>query len=371
MNKKKIKLYTNFQADYIFGGGAIVRKLLPIFGPEVELKWVYFKRATENKQQRPKQSNLKFIPLELWSYKKGIRRFQKQYEAITFFCKAFCQAIKNRIFGYTHVWIVLDPGIIDFAYWLLRFSKSKTVIHISVHDDCRIDYPSEKPTNSTRIKYSLLKANSIDVIGENLQLEYLKEFNVASFVFRRGVLSPPPYLAKTESHERHLIFVGSSHSDECWNILLKHLSTYTIEFHIKVFGAGNFLERLDEIPSNVFFTFMGNQPESKILSKHNEFDAAIFFWDFFSENRIKYSVSTKLTTYLQMGLPIIGLIHPDNESHQIFNYGAGIDITDPKCDIPNYLKNTNISENMNRYVSSKFDENVMLKNFVYNCSLFH
>lgn len=370
MNKKKIKLYTNFQADYIYGGGAIVRKLLPIFQSGIQTNWTYFKRAHEDKQQRLQQNNVKYAPIELWSYKKGIRRFQKEYEAITFFCTAFCQAIKNRIFGYTHVWIVLDPGIIDFAYWLLRFSKSETVIHISVHDDCRIDYPSEKPTNLTRIGRILTRAKSIDVIGENLQQEYLKEFKVESFVFRRGVLTPPPYNAKTNSTKLHLIFVGSSHSDECWNILLKHLSTYNIEFHIKVFGASNFQKRLNEVPTNVSFMFMGNQPENEILSKHNEFDAAIFFWDFFSENRIKYSVSTKLTTYLQMGLPIIGLIHPDNESHQIFNYGAGIDITDPKCNITNYLNNTNISENINRYVSSKFNENVMLRNFVDNCILF-
>jgi hypothetical protein len=70
-----------------------------------------------------------------------------------------------------------------------------------------------------------------------------------------------------------------------------------------------------------------------------------------------------------MGLPIIGLIHPDNESHQIFNYGVGIDITDPKCNIPTFLNN-NITEKLKQYVTSKFNENVMLKNFVDNCSLF-
>jgi hypothetical protein len=175
-----------------------------------------------------------------------------------------------------------------------------------------------------------------------------------------------------EKNSYSLVHVGSSHSDTCWEILLQKLSAIESKtFEIHVFGSQGGYERFKPFPQNVSFVFHGSVPEREIYRRSSEFDAAIFFWDHFSKNRLKYSVSTKLTTYLQMMLPMIALISPLNEGHNLFSYGIGLDVKEMnEAKLIQFLNQEEFDLKLQQYVDNFFNQQRMLEEFREKCCLF-
>jgi len=388
---RRIVLITNIQADLIYGGGAILRKIFPLLLPKFQIDWFYILKNPENVSALREITNLKINRTALQSnltgypiipYLRKIHknlgyRIQMKYQNLYNITKSYFWAKKiyKNLKEDDIVWGVLQDETVHVLYFLYK-KNIQNKLHLSIHDDCRFDFtnPDNYDSNHDRLKFVLKKAVSIDTIGNNLKDEYKRIFDVSSRIYRRGFkndsVSPRPAVLKDKYR---LMFTGNSHSNKSWFVLLDKLSILdTIQFDIHLFGNNYYIPEIQNYISekaykNIQMFDDGIIKESEILSKSKDFDFAIFMWDYFDYKPywMKFSVSTKLTTYLACGLPIIGLISRESEVFGIYDYQIAFDAEKTtKEGFAKWLNQENFKENYERFVRDYFNEELLDQNFL-------
>lgn len=353
---KKITLLTSFSADYPFGGGSILKFILPEIVKSIAVHWHFIQKKNLNNELVPQLNNLVLHPLRLYSYYPLIRRFQNMYHAIHVPFLAIYLAIYLK--RNDKVWVVLENEMIALVYYLLKLKKIQ--LHVSVHDDCLVSYEAVG-NNESQVASVLRQAQSVDLIGENLMNYYKEKFGISSVVYRRGIDKQNERNIPLSLKERKIIkllFVGSSHSDTSWVKLFKWLESEAgkYQFELGVFGSHDFITHKISVPENLVVKFNPAIDEVQLRQLARDFDLSVFFWNDFNPNRIKYSVSTKLTTYLQFGLPMIASIGREAEVFNLFEYGVAFNFENPETDFSEWLSRDNFQIKFNSYIEDFFNK---------------
>lgn len=362
---KKIFLFTSFSSDYIFGGGSILRYILPEVTKTFIVEWNCISRKPIDLKSNLFLGNLRIKLHKFYSYYPIINRFQKKYDSLHIFLWVTLKALMLR--KNDRVWVVLENDMVLLAYYLIKFSKGIRV-HISVHDDCLSNYPFEELNDEDKIRYILERAESIDVIGENLRKYYFTKFGVNSSVFRRGVDFGKVKQVQYDKKLFKLLFIGSSHSTISWKKLFEWIKNFgpNYKFEVDIYSSHDFLANIGTIPENLVINFKNTMDEEQILTVSGNYDFSIFFWNDFSKNRIRYSVSTKLTTYLRLGIPMLASIDTESEVYNLFENSIAFNIekTDTQ-DFNNWLSKTDFNECFKTYISRFFNKTQLNNNLLY------
>ena len=364
VNNKEIKLYTSFQADYLYGGGAILRYILPHISRICNIEWKYIERKKAEKSLFPQILNIKIKGFPFLSYYPLINRFQSVYDRMWVLVWVLIESLilkKND-----KIWLILENDMIDFGYFLLKIKKN-LVVHLSIHDDCLYNYPSLQRNNEDKLRYIFSKATSIDVIGFNLKEKYLKLFGISSIIFRRGVKFHNYHKISSRSNNLKLVFVGSSHSDISWEKLLTFLEKLiNYRFELNIYNDQDpFQKRGFKKLDNLIIIHKGIVDEEIIINDSKDYDLAVFFWNDFFKNRLRYSVSTKVTTYLSCGIPMLASIHPDSEHYNLFKYGLAFNIENgSEDDFKNWYENALFLINFRFYIDNFFNHQKMIESFL-------
>lgn len=391
--KGNLILISNVQADNIFAGGAIIRKILDILPQDLAIKWFYPQIGTAKQEYLsslttrgiklyPKQNKVYDQPLADW-VKRYIRpsiawrmRIAGQKSYLKQWVKAWANEIIKEVGPDDVLWIVMQNESVYLAEILLRQVPNK--VHLTFHDDCRFDFfdPDNFGINTEALRYVISRATSADVIGHNLRAEFKSTFDLESFIFRRGFApSSIQVLAPQPKDTYQLLFVGSSHSDKSWQVALGQLQKLSpLKFRIHCFGhTGSWLPGVDAWRAsssidNVTFVDGGVVPEAQLMARKHEFDFAIFLWDHFEFKSawMKFSVSTKLTTYLGAGLPMVALISPDNEAHNMFGAGVGYDLYQASAETFNsFVETPDMQAKFDAYINHAFNEVAFNHDFLH------
>lgn len=265
------------------------------------------------------------------------------------------------------VWIVMQNETVPMATELFKAVNNR--LHLTFHDDCRFDFfaPEDYGANADQIKFVCQKSTSADVIGATLQHEYKKTFGLESLIFRRGFV-PNTIEAKRPvlKSDYHLLFIGSSHSDKSWQIAIERMSRLTgKKFTIHCFGHTK--EWLPNIITwvnnngfdNIKLIDEGVLPEAQVIARKAEFDFGLFMWDYFDFKAawMKFSVSTKLTTYLGAGLPMLALVNSENEAMSLFDVGVAYNLDAAYPDsFEAFVSNHDMQVKFDQYIESYFNE---------------
>lgn len=351
--KGSLVLISNVPADSIFSGGAIIRKILSILPENLPIKWFYTVTKPEQAQYLeplisrgiklyPKPNAVYQQPLADLVHKyvrKSIgwrMRVNGQKNYIRKMAIEWAAEIRAELTPEDVVWIVMQNETVPMASELFKTVNNR--LHLTFHDDCRFDFfaPDDYGVNTEQIRFVCSKATSADVIGQTLQAEYKKQFGLESLIFRRGFV-PNTIEARRPAlkNEYHLLFIGSSHSDKSWQIAIERMSRLSGKsFVIHCFGHTK--EWLPNIVNwvaangfdNIKLIDEGVLPEAQVIARKAEFDFGLFMWDYFDFKAawMKFSVSTKLTTYLGAGLPMLALVNVENEAMSLFDVGVAYNL---------------------------------------------
>lgn len=359
--KTRLLLFTAFAADYPFGGGAIVQYLFPFLVQHFVIEWHYIQKHPLDQATIFKSTDVHLIPKKFWSYRRGVRRFLPFFNQLII--GQWVRHIKRQMLSQDRVWIILENHMIPFSEQLL--ASIPNYVHLSIHDDCRYNY-DESENDGDTIGKILKRANSIDVIGANLQREYQKKFGVSSTIFRRGIDVDHLEIKwpKVKPSYR-IVFVGSSHSEECWSRLLEKLAGLPdVRFEIVIYGPSDFTSQL-KLSRNVQLQYAGVLNETDLNQKIRTYDFALFFWDHFARNRLAFSVSTKLTSYLQAGIPILGLISPLSEMRMLFDQGLALNIEKlTKETLQVWLGQGDAETKYRQFIDEHFNQEKLTNNFI-------
>lgn len=329
-----------------------MRSVLPEISRTTEVEWNFIQRKPANPKTAFRLNGLIHKGERFYSYFPIVNRIQRLYDFIHIFFWALATPVRSG----DRVWVVLENDMIGFAYYLIRL-KGKFRLHISVHDDCRINYPSLERNDEMKIQYILRYAESVDVIGRNLQKLYQHNFGVRSIIFRRGVALNGIRQIDVRTKYR-LIFVGSSHSDKSWETLFNWMESAgkVYSFELDAFTYHDFAHNL-RIPSNLHLRVRETVDEDQLMEIARGYDLSVFFWNDFDKNRLKYSVSTKLTTYLRLGLPLLASIDRDAEVFDLFERGVAFNIDEAEsAKFEKWIGSTDFARCFASYVSDHFNK---------------
>lgn len=367
MKNRKIFLLTYFPANYIFGGGAIVRELLNVLDKTFKITWYYTTR--EKIKIGSNEKSIDGILLKKIALLPKIKYTNTIIDYLFFYIGArfIAYRISKKIKKEDILWIVLDKELIPISYYLIKHNNYTT--HISLHDDCRSYYKPYSLINySTNHFLNTLfsKATSIDMISNKLIMAYDCYWKNKPIVYRRGVNVDEIKSPKLKNNY-NLLFLGASHSNLCWDLFIKKISEFKFHFTITVIGKTDFLnyvEPLINTTNNISIKTIGTVKEEDIQKHTKEMDFGIFFFDYFDVERLKTSVSTKFTGYARLGLPIIGTIYKDSEHFELIEEGIAFEIKDKtEVDFENWIKNYNTEKYLN-YLNEKFNSKKMLTCFL-------
>jgi hypothetical protein len=178
---------------------------------------------------------------------------------------------------------------------------------------------------------NLKRVHGMDVIGENM-VELVKEqgFERKPVILNDYVeteLSEMPAL----SGSFRVVMTGQIYGGWQLQEFLTALSNMDDVNQVEIhwFGNNQNLQVSGEIdwPSNVRLIKKGTVPRNELPSMIQDFDAGYFNMSTEATGFAKYSIPTKLITYLEAGLPILFHAPRDTEVNQLNNqYGFGLNL---------------------------------------------
>lgn len=373
--KPSLYLITFFANNCFFGGAAIVREILFAFQTSFQLNWLYSDEFLEiNSLDFWIEKNVYSEPIKIPRKRKYLYTIIDYY---LFYLKMpmVAYGIKRRLKQNDVVWIVLENKMIPLAFHMSRIIKNK--LHISIHDDCRTYYSNYKFIGNNKIdlylKTILQRADSIDMIGDALLKEYNNSYHVNGVVYRRGVNISRVFVKRPSIKAVYkLLFVGTSYSNKNWITFIEKISLFKCEFEILILGKVDFVESINErivASKNIKIINGGIVPDNEIEKIASGCDFAIFFFDDMNEHLLKFSISTKLTQYARLGLPMLAIISAQSQLYELFIQEIAFNIEQKKQE-DFLLWITHFSEeNYLNYFKNNFDDRKMLEN-IKSCKAF-
>ncbi|HEY6163194.1 MAG TPA: hypothetical protein VI112_18345, partial [Bacteroidia bacterium] len=298
-NKRTLHLFTFFACNCFFGGGAIARAILEILSDRFRLQWHYSDEFMEKNDPDPwVKEHVDCIAFHITPKRRFLNTVIDLY-IFYFQMPRYAKRMAEQLGKEEVAWIVLENKMIPFAYHFAKHCKCR--LHISVHDDCRSYFTGYRLIGKKRVlRYMqevFRKAGSADVISRSLADEYEKVFGVKAVVYRRGVdISQVKVKMPAVKKKYTLFFAGSSHSQKCWELLLKKLGTFSSEFEVYLYGKSGYERNLPHAP-NVRFVVKGTVTDDELVTEAAQYDFAVFFFDDLADHLLRYSISTKLTAY--------------------------------------------------------------------------
>ncbi|MEW6469629.1 MAG: hypothetical protein AB1458_11930 [Bacteroidota bacterium] len=366
MSKPTLHLFTFFACNSFFGGGAIVRDVLKEMKGRFDLKWHYLDEFDEtNDTEQWVRQHVACEPIHILRKRRFLYTLLDHYYYFRGM-PALARSFAKHLPPGDVVWIILDNKMIPFAHELCRINI-KNKIHVSVHDDSRNYYKRYKRISSTTNDYFkriFSRVDSSDFIGKHMLEEYQKEFGARGIVFRRGVEAEKIQVKVPRQKDTYsLLFAGSSHSNACWVRLVRKLSAFSAEFEILVLGNPAFTQGFEAELSqagNIRLKKGGTVPDNEIAQHAAHCDLAVFFFDDLAEDRLRFSVSTKLALYGRLGLPMIGYISSLSELKELERRKLAFSLERSEAEFRNWINDFS-GEEYKSYFRENFDGKKMME----------
>jgi glycosyltransferase involved in cell wall biosynthesis len=295
------------------GGGAKILRSVYDYAP-VNVASV----CTGFRKQIPKWSGKEYhIPIRPWLGRIEITRFHwigSYLETIwgPYFRNRFKKFLLSSNPQAVHI---VPHGTGDFAFVHQICRDLNIPIHTSIHDDFRYSARNHPHLKKLDGKLGSLwrDASTRFVISEEMGLEYSSRYGKRSFIIHTDGINPSPFFQwKPTGNPLRMYFMGMFHNDYTTNIQAI-LEAYAAKFapSAKDLGFKFSLRtsglKIDQLIGKEFVHLLPFAPPEIIRTEMQEQDFLYLPLPFSEEaaNFTKFSLSTKMISYLASGVPII------------------------------------------------------------------
>jgi len=224
----------------------------------------------------------------------------------------------------------------DYLPWSLALFESvlpelpsDTRFILSLYDPPGFWKSARKPLIPA-LRIALLRADAIDVIGSNMA-GLIRETlpTCPTPVILNDIARPTPLRSPAKRGAFTVVIAGQIYDPAGLQLLVDKLGTDNTPIHVEWYGTENNLRTAQAIrwPETVKLLKMGPVERSEIPERIAQADAGFLSLPDEPSDFARYSVPTKLITYLEAGLPILYVAPDFAETHQMVQkYSLGFRI---------------------------------------------
>lgn len=223
-----------------------------------------------------------------------------------------------------------QPDIIwwsgDYLPWSLAlldsippelFSNSRFIL--SLYDPPGFWKSARRPLIPA-LRNALLRADAIDVIGSNMA-GLVREIlpTCPNPIILNDIARPAPLRAHPKRDAFTVVIAGQIYDPAGLQLFADKLGTHDKLIHVEWYGTENNLRTAEAIrwPESVKLLKMGPVDRNKLPESIAEADAGFLSLPDEPSDFARYSVPTKLITYLEAGLPVLYMAPDFAETHQM------------------------------------------------------